>query len=193
MVKQNKLYFVHPTADVSKQVLVGKNTKIWHQAQIRENVIIGENCVIGKGSYVDKDTLIGNNVKIQNYASVYHKAILENGVFIGPYVCLTNDKLPRAIAPGGKPKFELDWTAGKTIIKKGASIGTGTIVLPNIRIGEFAMIGAGSIVTENVAKQSLVYGSPAKLQGYVCKCGEVLSKTAKKPKNMKCKKCRKKS
>lgn len=191
MVKQNKSYFLHPTADLSKQVSVGKNTKIWHEAQIRENVKIGANCVIGKGVYIDKETSIGDNVKIQNYACIYHKAVLEDGVFIGPHVCLTNDRLPRAVTPDLKLKGDNDWKAGKTIVKKGASIGTGTIVLPNIRIGEFTMTGAGSIVTNNVPKQALVFGTPAKVKGFVCKCGEVLTRKSKRPKQMVCKKCRK--
>lgn len=182
---------IHPTADVSPLAIIGKGTQIWHHAQIRENVRIGTNCIIAKGVYIDKGTKIGNNVKIQNYASLYHLTVLENGVFIGPYVCITNDKLPRATTPQGKLKTDKDWKAYTTKIKIGASLGAGTIVLPGITVGEFALVGAGSLVTKNIPSHSLVYGSPAKFQGYVCKCGNLLSKGSKKPKVLLCNNCQK--
>ncbi len=182
---------IHPTADVSKSVKIGKGTLIWHQAQIREGAKIGKNCIIGKGVYIDKGVEIGNNVKIQNYASIYHKAKLEDGVFIGPYVCLTNDKLPRAITTKGKLKSEDSWNAGKTIIKRGASIGAGSVLLSNLTIGEFVLVGASSLITKDIPKHTLVYGVPATTKGYVCACANIISRT-RKPKIYKCKVCREK-
>lgn len=164
---------IHPTAEVSKDSQIGEGTTIWHQAQIRENVKIGKNCIIGKGVYIDKGVSLGSNVKIQNYSSIYHNAILEDGVFIGPYVCLTNDKFPRAISIDETLKSDTDWKVGTTIIKKGASIGAGTILLPDIEVGEFALVGAGSLVTQDVPAFTLVFGSPATNQGSVCKCGNI--------------------
>lgn len=178
----------HETADISKKARVGKNTLIWHQAQVREDAKIGANCIIGKGVYIDKGVIIGNNCKIQNYSCIYHESILEDGIFIGPHVCLTNDRLPRAISPNGKLKSEKDWKIGKIIVHNGASVGTGTIVITNVEIGEFAMIGAGSVVTKDVPAQALVYGTPAEIKGYVCKCGEIISKGMIKPKILACKK-----
>lgn len=182
---------IHPTADVSKDAIIGKETSVWHQAQIREGVIIGSNCVIAKGVYLDIDLLIGDNVRIQNYASIYHFTTIEDDVFIGPYVCITNDKKPRAATSAGKPKKYGEWDAGKTTIKKGASLGAGTIVLPGLIIGEYSMIGAASLVTKDVLPQTLVYGSPATFKGFICRCGKLLSKEIKKPKVLLCNNCQK--
>jgi len=162
---------IHPTADVSKQAKIGANTKIWNQSQVREGCVIGENCIISKNCYIDFDVKIGNNVKIQNNSSAYHGVTIEDGVFIGPHACLTNDKFPRAINEDGSLKNNSDWEAGKILIKKGASIGACSVILPNVTIGQFAMIGSGSVVTKDVPDFGLVYGNPAKLHGYVDKKG----------------------
>ncbi len=156
---------------ISKGAKIGKNTKVWHFSQVRENAIMGENCIIGKNCYIDFDVKIGNNVKIQNNSSIYHGSTIEDGVFIGPHVCLTNDKVPRAINEDGTLKNNSDWKVGKILIKKGASIGACSVILPNITIGKFAMVGAGSVVTKDVPDFGLVYGNPAKLHGYVDKKG----------------------
>ena len=171
---------IHETADVSKDARIGNNTKIWHNAQVRENARIGSNCIIGKNAYIDHGISIGNNVKIQNNASVYFGSKLEDGVFIGPHAILTNDKMPRAITKSGKLKTTKDWKTGKTLVKKGASIGAGSIVLPDCTIGKFAMIGAGSVVTKDVPDYGLAYGNPAKLAGYVCACGAKITKIDEK-------------
>jgi UDP-2-acetamido-3-amino-2,3-dideoxy-glucuronate N-acetyltransferase len=167
--------FIHPTAEVSPQATIGHGTKIWHQAQIREDVHIGSNCIIGKGVYVDFGVSIGANSKLQNGVYVFHGATVEDGVFLGPGVILTNDKLPRAINPDGSLKTDADWQVSPIHIKRGASLGTGSIVLPGVTIGEFAMIGAGSVVTRDVPPHGLVYGNPARFHGFVCRCGQVLA------------------
>ena len=169
--------YVHPTADVSPKASISTGTRIWHQAQVREGARIGENCILSKGVYIDLDVIVGSNVKIQNGAFVYHGATIEDGVFLGPGVILTNDKLPRAINPDGSLKSDADWVVSPTLIRRGASIGAGAVVLPGVSIGEFAMIGAGALVTRDVPAQGLVYGNPARLCGYVCRCGHVLSET----------------
>ena len=162
---------VENTTIVSKDASIGKNTKVWHFTQIREHAKIGDNCIIGKNCYIDHHVKIGNNVKIQNNSSIYHMAIIGDGVFIGPHVILTNDKAPRAITPDGKLKTEKEWEAGKIIVKKGASIGAGSVVLPGVVVGEFAMIGASSVVTKDVPDFALVYGNPARVMGKVDKSG----------------------
>ncbi len=160
---------IHPTAEVSQDASIGEGTRVWHQAQIRERARIGKNCIIGKGVYVDFGVSIGDNVKIQNYSLVYHGATIEDGVFLGPRVCLTNDKLPRAITPDGALKTDTDWQVGPILIKYGASLGAGTVVLPNVTVRRFALVGAGGVVTKDVPDHGLVYGNPARLVGYVCK------------------------
>lgn len=178
---------IHPTAEVSDKTKIGEGTQIWHQAQVREGAEIGSNCILGKGVYIDKNVKIGDNVKIQNLSSVFHGVTIANGVFIGPHVCLTNDKFPRAINTDGSLKKNSDWKVSETFIGYGASIGAGTIVLPGVKIGKFAMIGAGSVVTKNVPDHGLVYGNPAKLMGFVCACGE---KIGEKTENFLCQKCK---
>jgi UDP-2-acetamido-3-amino-2,3-dideoxy-glucuronate N-acetyltransferase len=169
---------VHPTADVSPSAEIGTGTRVWHQAQIRERVRVGENCIISKGVYIDFDVQVGSNVKIQNGAFLYHGCTIEDGVFIGPGVCFTNDKQPRAINPDGTLKGADDWQVGKTVVKYGASVGTGSIVLPGVTIGRFAMVGAGAIVSKDVPDHALALGVPARVVGFVCACGEKLASGA---------------
>jgi acetyltransferase-like isoleucine patch superfamily enzyme len=166
--------FIHPTADVSPRATIGPGVKIWHYAQVREGVVIGRNCIIGKDAYIDFDVVIGDNVKIQNGALVYHGVTVEDGVFIGPQACLTNDRVPRAITPDGRLKATDDWVVGSILIRYGASIGAGAIVLPDVTIGRFAMVAAGAVVTQPVPDHGLVVGVPARLIGYVCGCGRRL-------------------
>jgi acetyltransferase-like isoleucine patch superfamily enzyme len=166
---------IHPTADIAPDARIGPGTKIWHQAQIREHAQIGAQCIIGKGVYIDFGVVIGDRVKIQNGAAVYHGVTIEDGVFIGPYVCLTNDVFPRAITPDGLLKTDTDWEVGQTVIQYGASLGAGAIVLPNVIVGRFALVGAGAVVTKSVPAHGLVVGNPARLVGLVCRCGRRLS------------------
>ncbi len=163
--------YIHPTSDVSDKAAIGPGTRIWHQAQIREGAKIGQNCIVSKGVYIDYDVEIGDNVKIQNSALIYHGATIEDGVFIGPQACLANDRHPRAITLEGTLKGAEDWVVGSTLIRYGASIGVGATVLPNVTIGRFAMVAAGSVVTRDVPDHALVLGIPAKVVGYVCRCG----------------------
>jgi UDP-2-acetamido-3-amino-2,3-dideoxy-glucuronate N-acetyltransferase len=167
---------IHPTADVSDQASIGDGTSIWHHCQIRPGAAIGTNCVLGKGVYIDREVYIGNHVKIQNYVSVYHGVRIEDGVFIGPHVCFTNDLRPRAVNPDGTLKSATDWTVMPTLIKKGASLGANSTIRCGITIGEWAMIGAGSVITRTVPDYALVYGNPARIHGFVCPCGEALIK-----------------
>lgn len=157
---------VHPTAEVSPRAQIGEGTSIWNQAQIRD-AVIGKNCIIGKDVYIDSGVIIGDNVKIQNGVSLYNGITLEDGVFCAPHCVFTNDKYPRAVNPNGTLKDADDWTISKTLICKGASIGAGAVIVCGITIGEWAMIGAGSVVTKDVLKYTLVYGNPATFRNYV--------------------------
>jgi len=165
---------VHPTADVSPHAEIGPGTRVWHQAQIRERARIGANCIVSKGVYIDFDVQVGSNCKIQNGAFLYHGCTLEDGVFVGPGVIFTNDKRPRAINPDGSLKGADDWEVGKTMVRHGASVGTGSIVLPGVTIGRFAMVAAGAVVSKDVPDYGLAIGVPARLVGFVCACAEKL-------------------
>jgi len=169
---------IHPTADVSPEAVIGTGTSIWNQAQIRERARIGSDCVIGKNVYVDFDVVVGNRVKIQNNASLFHGVTVEDGVFIGPHVCLTNDRLPRAVTPEGDLKTDDDWEVGPIRIRTGASLGAGSVVVPGVTVGRWALVGAGSVVTRDVADYSLVVGNPARPIGHACPCGEPLRDAA---------------
>ncbi len=162
---------IHPTAEVSPRAQIGDGTCIWHQAQVREEARIGENCIIGKGVYVDAGVVIGSNVKIQNHTSVYHGVSIEDGVFVGPHVCFTNDLLPRAVNPDGSLKSAADWQLVTTRVRRGASIGANATIRCGTTIGEWAMVGAGSVVTHDVPDYGLVWGNPARLHGFICPCG----------------------
>ncbi|MBW6462075.1 MAG: N-acetyltransferase [DPANN group archaeon] len=163
--------FIHETADVSKDAKIGAGTKIWNQAQVRETAVIGTGCIIGKSSYIDVNVIIGNNVKIQNFVAVYDGVVLEDKVFIGPGVIFTNDLYPRANSTSRS------WS--KTLVKEGASIATGTVIVCGNTIGKHAMVGAGSVVTRDIPDYGLAYGNPAKLKGFVCECGHKLTEKIK--------------
>jgi UDP-2-acetamido-3-amino-2,3-dideoxy-glucuronate N-acetyltransferase len=167
--------YVHSTAEVAPDAQVGAGTRIWRQAHVREHAYVGENCNIGKGVYIDAHVHIGSNVKIQNHASIFEGVTLEDGVFIGPHVCFTNDMFPRAITPEGTLKSADDWEITPTLVKYGASIGAGAIIVCGVTVGSFALIGAGSVVTRNVPPHTLVYGNPAHPRGYVCHCARRLT------------------
>lgn len=169
--------YIHPTAEVSEKALIGDGTKIWNLAQVREEAEVGENCIISKNVYVDTKVKIGNRVKIQNNVNVYHGVEIEDDVFLGPSMTFTNDMFPRA--------FNNEWKIAKTYVKKGASIGANSTVVCGVVIGEYAMIGAGSVVTKDVPPYALVVGNPAKQIGWVCECGARLDQ-----KNM-CSNCKK--
>ncbi|MGQ9481433.1 acyltransferase [Chloroflexus sp.] len=165
---------IHPTATVDPQAQIGDNTRVWHWTQIREDVVIGSESIIGKGCYFDAGVRVGSRVKIQSNVSVFRGVTIEDGVFVGPHACFTNDKTPRAINLDGTLKGLEDWTVTPTLVKYGASIGANATIVCGITIGRFAMVAAGSVVTRDVPDYGLVMGNPARLAGYVCPCGSRL-------------------
>lgn len=169
---------VHETAFVEADVSIGAGTRVWHQAQIRTRARLGARCVVGKGAFVDFDVVVGDDSKLQNYACVYHGATLGRGVFIGPHAIVTNDLRPRATSPTFEPLRDGDWVVGHTLVDDGASIGANATVVAGVTIGRFAMVGAGAVVTRDVAPYALVVGAPAKRIGWVCRCGLRLAEGA---------------
>ena len=168
--------YIDKTANVSPDAKIGDGTKIWINSQVRENAVIGMNCNISKDTYIDKNVKIGDRVKIQNGVSVYDGVTLEDDVFVGPNVAFTNDKFPRS--------FNADWKVIPTLVMKGASIGSNATIVCGLIIGEYAMIGAGSVVTKDVEPYTLVMGNPAKFANFICKCGNAVAWSGKK-----CKEC----
>lgn len=161
--------FIHLTAEVSADAQIGDGSKIWNQAQIREGAKLGNNCIISKNVYIDENVQIGDCVKIQNNVNVYHGVTIEDDVFLGPSMTFTNDMYPRA--------FNTDWEVSETLVKRGASIGANATIRCGITIGEYAVVGAGSVVVKDVEPYALVAGNPARKIGWVCKCGFKLDET----------------
>ncbi len=177
--------FIHPLAVVDEGAKIGSGTRIWHFAHVRGTATIGKGCNIGKDVYIDADVVIGNNVKIQNGVSVYHGVTIEDDVFCGPHMTFTNDMYPRA--------FGESWDVSKTRVKKGASIGAHATIICNTTLGEYCMIGSGAVVTRDVPAHGLVVGNPARLVGFVCKCGQPLSEKVSQDDEsitMRCSKCK---
>jgi UDP-2-acetamido-3-amino-2,3-dideoxy-glucuronate N-acetyltransferase len=165
---EKKGYFAHPTAVIESEN-IGEGTRIWHFAHVRAGSRIGMNCNIGKSVYIDIGAEIGNNVKVQNFVSIYKGVSIEDDVFIGPSATFTNDLYPRSFS----------WDEEHVVatrVSKGASIGANATIVCGISIGEYAMVGAGSVVAEDVLPFSLVLGNPGKLTGYVCYCGRRIRK-----------------
>ncbi|MEI7697077.1 MAG: acyltransferase [Actinomycetes bacterium] len=159
------------TADVDPSATIGDGSKIWHLAQVRDGVVIGDNCIVSRGAYIGSGVKIGNNCKIQNFALVYEPAVLGDGVFIGPAVVLTNDQYPRAVNPDMTLKNGSDWEAVGVTIGDGASIGAQSVCIAPLKIGAWALVAAGSVVTKDVPDFALVAGNPAKRIRWVGRAG----------------------
>ena len=158
--------FIHPSAYVSQEAEIGEGTKVWINSQIREGAVIGRDCIISKDTYIDAGVRIGERCKIQNGVSVYHGVTLEEEVFLGPNAAFTNDFYPRAQNPS--------WQVKETLVKKGASVGANATIVCGNTLGEYSMVGSGSVVTHDVPPYTLVVGNPARPSGKVCQCGHKL-------------------
>ena len=163
-----KNYFVHESSYVDDNVKIGDGTKIWHFSHVMSNSEMGEKCNIGQNVVISPGVKLGNGVKIQNNVSVYTGVICEDDVFLGPSCVFTNVVNPRSF-------IERKSEYRDTIIGKGASIGANVTIVCGHNIGKYALVGAGAVVTKHIPDYALVVGNPAKLLGYVCKCGERLN------------------
>lgn len=163
----NNEVFIHPTAVVDEGAQIGAGTKVWHFSHIMPRAVIGEGCNLGQNVFIDNNVTIGRGVKIQNNVSLYNGVVVEEDVFIGPSVVFTNVINPRSFIER-KTEFK------QTIVRRGASIGANATIVCGVEIGAYALVGAGAVVTKNVKSFALVYGNPARQQGWVSKSGYTL-------------------
>lgn len=159
-------FFIHNTCIVDEGVVLGCGTQIWCFSHILKNCRIGDDCKIGQNVVIGPDVTIGNNVKIQNNVSVYPGVTLEDDVFCGPSMVFTNIINPRSAIPRNNKEFYK-----KTLVSKGATIGANATIVCGNTIGQYAFVGAGSVVTRDIPDFALVYGNPARFKGWVCECG----------------------
>lgn len=163
------MYKKDSTSIVSQQAKIGEGTTIWQFCNVMSGVTIGDNCNIGQNVFIETGVSIGNNVTIKNNIAIYAGVRCEDDVFLGPNCVFTNVLTPRSFV-SRKDEFK------QTIVEKGASIGANATIICGHKIGKYSMIGAGAVVTHDVADYELVVGNPAKKIGYVCQCGERIYK-----------------
>jgi UDP-2-acetamido-3-amino-2,3-dideoxy-glucuronate N-acetyltransferase len=161
-------YSAHPTSVIDEGSIIGQGTKIWHFTHIMRGAVIGEECNLGQNVVISPDVILGSGVKVQNNVSIYSGVVCEDDVFLGPSCVFTTVINPRS-AISRTHEFR------KTLVRKGASIGANATIICGIEIGEYAMIGAGAVVTKSVAAYALVSGNPAREAGWVSKAGHKLN------------------
>jgi acetyltransferase-like isoleucine patch superfamily enzyme len=173
--------YVHETAIVEPGASVGSGTRVWHHAHVRTGACVGSGCTLGKNVFVDSGASIGDRVKIQNNVSVFTGVTLDDEVFVGPSAVFTNDLRPRATSSS--------WQVVPTRVHRGASIGANATIICGIDVGSFAMVAAGSVVTRSVPDHALVRGNPARVSGWVCRCGELATSDTTRPSDLACGGC----
>ncbi len=174
-------YFLHASATVEPGARIGAGTSVWHHAHVRTGAVIGAGCTLGQNVFVDTDVCIGDRVKLENNSSLHAGVQLADEVFVGPGAVFSNDRYPRSRAP--------DWVPATTVVGRGASIGANATVIGGNPIGEYALVGAGSVVTHPVADHELVIGNPARHHGWVCECGRVVNHEDARPAVLTCEQC----
>jgi UDP-2-acetamido-3-amino-2,3-dideoxy-glucuronate N-acetyltransferase len=162
---------IEASADVSPDAEIGSGSQVWHLAQVRERARLGEECIVGRGAYIGTGVQLGDRCKVQNYALVFEPAALADGVFVGPAAVLTNDQYPRAVNSDGTAKSAADWNPVGVTIDTGAAIGAHAVCVAPVRIGAWATVAAGAVVTRDVPPHALVAGVPARQMGWVGHAG----------------------
>jgi acetyltransferase-like isoleucine patch superfamily enzyme len=160
-------FFKHEQALVHPQAQIGEGTRVWAFVNIQQGAVIGERCNICDGCYIEGGAVIGNHVTIKNGVEIFDGVSIEDDVFLGAHVTFINDLYPRS-------NRQDSWTMEKTLVKKGATIGANATILGGVTIGEYALVGAGTVVTKSVPAYNIVVGNPARLCGYACRCGRKL-------------------
>ncbi len=175
-------YFVHPSSFVDEGAAIGSGTKIWHFCHVMSKAQVGKNCNIGQNVFIGDGTVIGNGVKIQNNVSIYAGVILEDDVFLGPSMVFTNVVNPRSHV-NRHDEYQI------TTVKRGSTIGANATIVCGVTLGEFAFVGAGAVVTSDIPAHALVYGNPARIQGWMCQCGEKIEFDNSEPSTGTCSFC----
>lgn len=163
----NKGYFAHESSFIDDGAIIGEGTRIWHFCHVMPKAVVGSGCNIGQNVFIDNQVSIGNGVKIQNNVSLYNGVVVEDDVFLGPSMVFTNVLTPRSFIDR-KAEFK------PTLIRKGATIGANATVLCGVEIGEYALVGAGAVVTKNIPAYALVAGNPSRQIGWVSRFGNRL-------------------
>jgi len=161
-LSKKRRFYKHPSALVDRGAQIGPGTRIWAFAHVMKGARVGRGCNVGDHAFVESGAVVGDEVTIKNGVAVWAQVVLQDRVFVGPHVAFTNDRRPRSRA---------EWTPEPTLVEHGASIGANATLLCGIRIGRYAMIAGGAVVTKNVAHHTLVAGVPARVLGMVCECG----------------------
>lgn len=157
-------YFVHESSFVDAGAEIGAGTKIWHFCHIMPRTRLGQNCSLGQNVLVASGVTLGNNVKVQNNVSIYTGVVIEDDVFLGPSMVFTNVVNPRSHV-SRKDEYK------KTLVKRGASVGANATIVCGVTLGRYAFVGAGAVITHDVPNYALLYGNPARIQGWMCQCG----------------------
>jgi len=163
--------FVHPTALV-ETLDVGEGTRIWAFAHVLKGARIGRGCNVGDHCFIENDVVLGDRVTLKNGVAVWDGVTIDDDAFLGPNAALTNERVPRAVRIQRYRTGHLAFEPERTRIGKGVTIGANATIVCGVSLGEYAFVGAGSVVTRDVPPYTLVYGVPAKIQGYICSCGE---------------------
>lgn len=161
--------YVHESSYVDADVEIGDGTKIWHFTHVMRGTRIGRNCTLGQNVLVGPNAIVGDNVKIQNNVSVYEGVHLEDDVFCGPSCVFTNVDRPRSAFSTSAEEY------GKTVVRRGATIGANATIVCGNTVGAHAFIGAGAVVTKDIPDHAIVYGNPARIKGWACACGAAVS------------------
>jgi len=170
--------YIHPTALIEQGVEIGAGSSVWDNVHIRRNTRIGHHCIVGEKTHISYDVTIGNMVKINAFVYICTAVTLEDGVMVAAGCIFTNDRYPRATEPEllSARTSDPDESTMPTVVRAGATLGAGSIIGCNLTIGRFAMVGMGSLVTRPVDDFHLVVGHPARVVGYVCRCGQPFTK-----------------